>query len=110
MIQFRRDCMDYLSILVRSAFSFIYLLILSKMTGKRQISQMTFYDYTTAVTIGSIAAVAGKRCFFIMRSLLCVYMCAYTVLPGNSGGPQSPVSFHIYRQILSELRMGQAVT
>ena len=57
MIQFRRDCMDNLSILARSAFSFIYLLILSKMTGKRQISQMTFYDYTTAVTIGSIAAV-----------------------------------------------------
>ena len=48
--------MAFISILARSVFSFILLLILSKITGKRQISQLTFYDYTTAVTIGSIAA------------------------------------------------------
>ena len=48
--------MAFISILARSVFSFVLLLILSKITGKRQISQLTFYDYTTAVTIGSIAA------------------------------------------------------
>ena len=62
--------MDYLSILVRSAFSFIYLLILSKMTGKRQISQMTFYDYTTAVTIGSIAAVMAVETVEVMAAVV----------------------------------------
>ena len=44
--------MAFISILARSVFSFVLLLILSKITGKRQISQLTFYDYTTAVTIG----------------------------------------------------------
>ena len=48
--------MAFISILARSVFSFVLLLILSKITGKGQISQLTVYDYTTAVTIGSIAA------------------------------------------------------
>lgn len=71
--------MDFLEILARSAFSFIYLLVLSKLTGKRQISQMTFYDYTTAVTIGSIAAVmAVERDISIWYSVIA--MAAYALL------------------------------
>lgn len=43
-------------ILIRSVVSFIVLLILSRVMGKQQLSQLTFFDYIVGITIGSIAA------------------------------------------------------
>lgn len=45
-----------LVVLVRSIISFFSLLIFAKILGKQQISQLTFFDYTLGITIGSIAA------------------------------------------------------
>lgn len=42
--------------LVRSIIAFFSLLIFAKILGKQQISQLTFFDYTLGITIGSIAA------------------------------------------------------
>ncbi len=36
--------------------SFFSLLIFTRILGKQQISQMTFFDYVAGITIGSIAA------------------------------------------------------
>lgn len=43
-------------ILVRSIISFILLVALARLMGKKQISQLTFFDYVIGITIGSIAA------------------------------------------------------
>lgn len=45
-----------LVVLVRSIIGFFSLLIFAKILGKQQISQLTFFDYTLGITIGSIAA------------------------------------------------------
>ncbi|MCL2433180.1 MAG: DUF421 domain-containing protein [Clostridia bacterium] len=45
--------------LLRGMFSMIALFLLAKMVGARQIAQLTFYDYISGITIGSIAAVAA---------------------------------------------------
>lgn len=45
-----------LVIVVRSTATFFSLLILTRVLGKRQISQLTFFDYVLGITIGSIAA------------------------------------------------------
>ena len=42
--------------LFRTTISFIVLLILARLMGKKQISQLTFFHYVTGITIGSIAA------------------------------------------------------
>lgn len=42
--------------LVRSIIAFFSLLIFTKILGKQQISQLTFFDYALGITIGSIAA------------------------------------------------------
>jgi len=47
---------EYLLILIRSLFSFIFLLVICRILGKRQVSQLTFFDYVVGITIGSIAA------------------------------------------------------
>lgn len=47
---------DYQLILIRSIVSFIILLVLTRIMGKKQLSQMTLFDYVIGITIGSIAA------------------------------------------------------
>lgn len=42
--------------IVRTTLSFVVLLILARLMGKKQISQLTFFHYVTGITIGSIAA------------------------------------------------------
>lgn len=41
---------------VRGIIGFLSLLIFTRLLGKKQISQLTLFDYTLGITIGSIAA------------------------------------------------------
>ncbi|WP_087974102.1 YetF domain-containing protein [Oceanobacillus rekensis] len=43
-------------ILIRSIAAFLLLLLMTRIMGKKQISQLTFFDYCVGITIGSIAA------------------------------------------------------
>lgn len=45
-----------LVVLVRSIIGFFSLLIFTRIIGKEQLSQLTFFDYVLGITIGSIAA------------------------------------------------------
>ncbi len=43
-------------VIIRSFISFFALLLLVRLIGKQQISQLTFFDYAVGITIGSIAS------------------------------------------------------
>ena len=43
-------------VLINSTVAFIYLFIISKLLGKKQIAQLEFIDYTGGISLGSIAA------------------------------------------------------
>ena len=43
-------------ILIRSIFSFFFILLIARILGKKQIAQMTFLDYITGIAIGDMAA------------------------------------------------------
>lgn len=45
-------------VFIRSIIAFFSLLIFTRIIGKEQISQLTFFDYVLGITIGSIAASA----------------------------------------------------
>lgn len=47
---------EALVVFVRSLIAFASLLIFTRMLGKQQLSQLTFFDYVLGITIGSIAA------------------------------------------------------
>ena len=47
----------YIEVLLRSIITFIGLLCLALLMGRKQLSQITFFDYVVGITIGSIAAV-----------------------------------------------------
>lgn len=46
-------------IFMRSFLGFTILLLLTRWMGKKQIAQLTYFDYITGITIGSIAAEAA---------------------------------------------------
>ena len=47
---------EYMIVVIRTVLSFIVLLILARLLGKKQIAQLTFFDYITGITIGNISA------------------------------------------------------
>lgn len=47
---------EFALIIIRSIIAFILLLFLTRIMGKKQLSQLTFFDYIVGITIGSIAA------------------------------------------------------
>ena len=47
----------FIEVLLRSIITFIGLLCLTLFMGRKQLSQITFFDYVVGITIGSIAAV-----------------------------------------------------
>lgn len=48
--------MDFLKIILLSLFSFAVLFIIAKLSGYRQIAELSFFDYVVGITIGSVAA------------------------------------------------------
>jgi uncharacterized membrane protein YcaP (DUF421 family) len=48
---------SYLIIAVRTIGAYLILFIMARLMGKRQIAQMTFFDYIAGITIGSITAI-----------------------------------------------------
>lgn len=47
---------DILKVIIFSAVAYVYLFVIAKLLGKKQIAQLTFLDYVVGITIGSIAA------------------------------------------------------
>lgn len=48
--------MNFFDALWRSLFSIVALFFLTKLMGKKQINQLSLYDYVVGITIGSVAA------------------------------------------------------
>lgn len=53
--------LHFLEILLRTTLSFLVLLLMARLMGRKQLSQLTFFNYITGITLGSVAAeIAGK--------------------------------------------------
>ncbi|SER57382.1 YetF domain-containing protein [Salipaludibacillus aurantiacus] len=48
--------MDTSELILRIAFSFLVLFVMTRITGRKEISQMTFFNFASAIAIGSISA------------------------------------------------------
>lgn len=46
----------YVEILIRTVLSILVLLLIARILGKQTISNMTFHDFVTGITLGAIAA------------------------------------------------------
>ena len=50
---------EYLILFVRSVVTYVTLVIFARIMGRKQISQLTYFDYVVGITIGSIASTAS---------------------------------------------------
>jgi len=55
MIEKRRLFMNMLEVMIRVSLSFLALLILTRIMGRKEISQMTFFNFVSAITIGTLS-------------------------------------------------------
>lgn len=69
-------------IFLKTTLAFLLLLILARILGKKQMSQMTFFHYVTGISIGSIAAdiVITDNGSIIDEVIALVLWCAFTTL------------------------------
>lgn len=50
---------NYLILFFRSVATYLVMLLFTRIMGRKQLSQLTYFDYVLGATIGSIAAVAS---------------------------------------------------
>lgn len=55
---------DWMSIIIRSFFALVFLFILTRILGKKQISQLTFFEYVLGITIGDLAGTISTNVDF----------------------------------------------
>lgn len=70
--------MDFIKIVLISALSAAALFVIAKFVGHKQMSQLTFFDYITGITIGSIAAEMATELENPWKPL--VAMCVYGLI------------------------------
>src|SRR5690625_1482812 len=47
---------DFFEMIFRATSAFLVLLIMTRLMGRKQLSQLTFFNYITGIALGSIAA------------------------------------------------------
>lgn len=67
-------------VIIRSLISFFVLLVLVRIIGKQQMSELTFFDYVVGITIGSIASTLSVQVNQNTTATL-AGMVVWTVLP-----------------------------
>lgn len=74
----------FIGILLRSIITFVGLLALTLLMGRKQLSQITFFDYIVGITIGSIAAsIAVDRSISVIDGIIATLVwCAMPILLG----------------------------
>lgn len=72
----------YLQVVVQTIISFFVLLTLTRFLGKKQLSHLTFFNYVTGITIGSMAAnmVVLKTIVYTKFLVSLIVWCALTTL------------------------------
>ncbi|KOS62254.1 DUF421 domain-containing protein [Lysinibacillus agricola] len=73
---------SYLQVVVQTIISFFVLLTLTRFLGKKQLSHLTFFNYVTGITIGSMAAnmVVLKTIVYTKFLVSLIVWCVLTTL------------------------------
>lgn len=79
--------MEHVYLIFRTTLTFFVILVLARILGKKQISQLTYFNYVTGITIGSIAAniISKSNEPFIDEFLGLIWWCALTGIISFAG-------------------------
>ena len=73
---------NFFEMIIRATGSFFAILILARIIGKKQLSQLTFFHYVTGITVGSIASeiAAQAETPFFDGLIALIWWCLLTIL------------------------------
>lgn len=76
---------EWLNVIVRSLVAIVFLFVITKLIGKRQLSQMTFFEYTVGIVIGDIAGFIAidMRGRILYGMLSMIVFAAFTIVLGQ---------------------------
>lgn len=76
--------LDIFYLLTRISIIFIVLLVMARILGKKQLSHLTFFNYITGITIGSIAAnmISESNGQFLADFIGIIWWCILTEITG----------------------------
>lgn len=76
--------MSILFLLYRSSIIFFVLLLITRIVGRKQMGQLTFFNYITGITIGSISGDIvtniNKHC--LKEVIILIWWCILTMITG----------------------------
>lgn len=95
----------------RLAISFITLLVLTRIIGRKEISQMTFFNFVSAISIGTIGASLAIDSSISIRNgvIALVAWCLFTIILGLLSIKSKSVRNAVTGQPLLLVRKGQIV-
>lgn len=72
------------NLLIKVTIIFAVLLLLARILGKKQMSHLTFFNYVTGITIGSVAAnaITQSNNFAVQELIGVIWWCILTELTG----------------------------
>lgn len=100
---------DFLEMILRATGAFLILLIMTRLMGRKQLSQLTFFNYITGIALGSIAAdiaSESKTPFFNGLTSL-VWWSILTILVGYIGLKSSTARVIVDGQPVTVIKQGK---
>ena len=78
---------DFWEMILRATGSFFVLLIMTRLMGRKQLSQLTFFNYITGIALGSIAAdiASESKTHFLNGITSLIWWSILTILVGFIG-------------------------
>lgn len=100
---------DFLEMILRATGAFIVLLIMTRLMGRKQLSQLTFFNYITGIALGSIAAdIAGEtKTPFLNGLTSLVWWSILTLLVGYIGLKSSTARIAFDGQPVIVIKQGE---
>jgi len=100
---------DFLEMVFRTLGAFIVLLIMTRLMGRKQLSQLTFFNYITGIALGSIAAnIASQTNIHYLNGLTSLLSWAVlTILVGYIGLKSSPARVAVDGQPVVVIKQGE---
>lgn len=101
--------LDFVEMIFRSTGAFIVLLIMTRLMGRKQLSQLTFFNYITGIALGSIAAdiASESKTPFLNGLTSLVWWSILTILVGYIGLKSSNARIAIDGQPVTVIKQGK---
>lgn len=78
------DDISIVFLLCRASIIFFVLLLITRIVGRKQMGQLTFFNYITGITIGSISAdiVTNTNKYCLKEVIILIWWCILTMITG----------------------------